>query len=154
MAFFASFFLLMCWYKSQSFVFFQDKFQFCSFDDFNSLLWGYYSFDLWLFSAVKLFGIIGWGDMVGIKSERGESRKICKMNNVIIILNDMKYFCSLDLECSVMLFYNFLWDLYGFCWLNKVFSSNIFEFICDPLHGLVKQLRYVCQKKHARGEIP
>ena len=60
-----------------------------------------------------------------------------KIDNMVIMLNDMKKFCCLDLKCSV-LFYNFLLDLNSFCWLNKVFSSNIFEFICDPLHGLAR----------------
>ena len=33
--------------------------------------------------------------------------------------------------------------------LNKLFLSNMFEFICDPLHGLARQLRYECHRKHA-----
>ena len=40
--------------------------QFCSFDNFNSLLWGYYSFSFWILLALKLtIRIIGRGDMVG-----------------------------------------------------------------------------------------
>ena len=40
--------------------------QFCSFDNFNSLLWGDYSFGFWLLLTLKLtMRIIGRGDMVG-----------------------------------------------------------------------------------------
>ena len=46
--------------------------QFCSCDNFSSLLWGYYSFGLGLLLALKLtIRIIGRGDVVGIKSEWG-----------------------------------------------------------------------------------
>ena len=67
--YFLQVFLLICWYKSQSFAFLQDEFQFFPFDNFNSLLWGYYLFGLQLFLAVKLtVRIIGSGDIVEIKS--------------------------------------------------------------------------------------
>ena len=46
--------------------------QFGSFDHFNSLPWGYYSFGFWLLLAPKLtVRIIGRGDIVGIKLEWG-----------------------------------------------------------------------------------
>ena len=46
--------------------------QFWSSDNFNSLLWGYYSFSLWLLLALKLtIRIKGSGHKIGIKSERG-----------------------------------------------------------------------------------
>ena len=47
--------------------------------------------------------------------------KFCKMN-VVAMFNDMKDFCCLDLKSSVT-----------FC-----FSSNMFEFISDPLHRLAR----------------
>ena len=56
---------------------------------------------------------------------------------VIKVFSYIKKFCWLDLKCSVMsYFYILLLDLYIFCWLNKVSSSNMFEFIFDPLHGI------------------
>ena len=66
----------MSWYKSQSFVFLYDELYFCSFDNFSSQLWGYYSFGLWLLLALKLtIRKIGRGNMVGIKSEQGQGWK-------------------------------------------------------------------------------
>ena len=57
--------------------------------------------------------------MVGTKLERRvDWKNFCKINDVVTMLNDMKDFCHLDLKCSVK------------C------SSNMFEFACDPLHGL------------------
>ena len=68
------------------------------------------------------------------------------------MLCDMKKFCCLDLKCCAMFFfYNFL---LGFCWFNKVFSSNMFEFINDTLQWPSQELRYDCQTKHVWGEIP
>ena len=69
--------------------------QFRSFDNFNSLLWVYYSFSFWLLLALKLaIRIIGRGDMVGIKMESGGSwKKVSKINNVVTMWNDMKDFC-------------------------------------------------------------
>ena len=53
-------------------MFLQNEFQFCSFDNFNSLLWGYYSFGLRLLLALRLtVRIIEMGDMAGRKSEWG-----------------------------------------------------------------------------------
>ena len=63
--------------------------QFCSFDNFNSLLRGYDSIGFWLLLTLKLtIRIIGTGDMVGTKVEMGGG--------------DMKDFCCLDLKYSVM----------------------------------------------------
>ena len=46
--------------------------QFGSSYNFSSLLWGYYSFGLWLVLELKLIiRIIGTGAMVGIKLEGG-----------------------------------------------------------------------------------
>ena len=71
MTFFASFFLSMCWYKIQSLVFLQE-----TSDNFNSLLWGYYSFGLWILLTLKLtVRIKGMGRMAGIKLERGGGSK-------------------------------------------------------------------------------
>ena len=61
----------------------------------------------------------------------------------------MKDFCCLDLKCSVMLFFTTFVRFVQICWLNKVFSSNMFELICDPLHSLVRQLKYECHRNHA-----
>ena len=51
------------------------------------------------------------------------------------------------MSCYVLC-YNFLLHLYSFCRLNKVISSNMFEFIFNPLYGLARQLRYECHWKH------
>ena len=69
--FFANFFI--CWYKSQSFVFQKmNSKHFCSFDNFNSLLWGYYFFRFWLLLALKLtIRIKVRGDVVGINWSGG-----------------------------------------------------------------------------------
>ena len=65
----ASFFLLICWCKSQSFVCLKmSSKQFCSFDNFNSLPRGYYSFGFWLPLALAI-AMIGRGDVVGINLE-------------------------------------------------------------------------------------
>ena len=65
----ASFFLLICWCKSQSFVCLKmSSKQFCSFDNFNSLPRGYYSFGFWL-PLVLAIAMIGRGDVVGINLE-------------------------------------------------------------------------------------
>ena len=62
--------------------------QFFSFDNFNLLLWGYYSIGFRLLLALKLtIRIIGTDDVVETKLERGEG---------------MKDFCCLDLKCSFM----------------------------------------------------
>ena len=58
------------------------------------------------------------------------------------MLNDVKDFCCLELKCSVMFFFNI------------EFSSKMFEFICDPLHGLASLFSCECHRKYARGEIP
>ena len=72
---------------------------------------------------------------------------------MVTILNDMNDFCCLDLKYSAMFcFNNFLLDLCSFCWWNKVFSSNMFDFICDPLYGLARQLRYECHRKCMRWD--
>ena len=61
--------------------------------------------------------------MVEIKSERGGSWKnVCKINNVVTKLNDMKHFCCLDLKCSVI----FCFQL--FVRFVQLFSWNMFEF--------------------------
>ena len=71
--------------------------QFCCFNNFNSLLLGYYQ----------------------NKIETGRGlEKLCKINNVVAMLNEMKNFCCLDLKCSVM-----------FC-----FTSN-FHRICLNLYA-------------------
>ena len=52
---------------------------------------------------------------------------------------------------SVLQFFvTFLW----FCWLNKVFSSNMLEFIFDHLYGLVRHIRNEGHRKHAWYEVP
>ena len=38
--------------------------------------------------------------------------------------------------------------------IEYVFSSNMFEFIFDPVHGLPRELRNECHRKYARGEVP
>ena len=71
------------------------------------------------------------------------------------MLNDMKKFGCLDLKCCAMFFfYNFLLGMYSFCWFNKVFSSNMFEFIYDTLQWPSQEWTYDCQTKHVWGEIP
>ena len=73
--------------------------QFCSFDNFNSLLWGYYSFGILLLLALKLtIIIIERGDMVG-----GGSKSFA---NLIVVtkLNIMKGLKCLHLKFFVMLF--------------------------------------------------
>ena len=65
--FFASFFYKYADIKVKVlFSFKMNSKQFCSFDNFSSLLWGYYSFGFWLLLALKLtIRIIGRGDMIG-----------------------------------------------------------------------------------------
>ena len=85
--------------------------QFCCFDNFNSLLWGYYSIGFWILLALKFtIRIIGRGDMAGTKLERrrGWKKKI------------MKDFCCLDLKCS-----------FRFC-----FTSN-FHRVCLNLYEIL-----------------
>ena len=65
---------------------------------------------------------------------------------MVTMLSDMKDFLLLTFK--MFCFPN----LSSFCWLNKVSSLNMFEFMCDPLHGLARQLRYECQRKHAWSE--
>ena len=55
--------------------------------------------------------------------------------------------------CYVLL-YNFLLDLYIFCWFNKIFSSNMYKFILDHLHDQVMQSRDECHRKHAWSQFP
>ena len=116
----AFFFSLMCWYKSQSFVFVHDdpfllfSKQFCYFDNFNSLPWGYYLFGFWLLLALEItIRIIIRGGMVGIKLERGGGWKnFCKIN-VVNMLNNMKDFCCLDLKYTIVflhqIFIEYIW---------------------------------------------
>ena len=67
----------MCWYKTQSFVYLKDESKkFCYSDNFKSLLWGYYSFGLWILLTLELaIRIITKGDMVVIKLKQGGSWK-------------------------------------------------------------------------------
>ena len=60
--------------------------EFWSSDNFNLLVWAYYSFSFWLLLALKLTTwIMGRGDMAGIKLERGDGWKnICKINYVVL----------------------------------------------------------------------
>ena len=131
--------------------------QFFSFANVNPLLWDYYSFGLWLLLALKLrIRIIGRSNVVGIKLEPGGVWKYFPrliMFGQYVKLYERFLLLRFKMFCYV-LFYNFLLDMYSFCWLNKVLSSIFFEFICDPLHSLAKRLRYECYRKYAWGEIP
>ena len=65
-------------------------------------------------------------DMVGTKLERrGGFEKFCKINNVVSMLNNIKSFFLLRFKIFYALFY-------------IEFSSNVFELICEPLHGLAR----------------
>ena len=57
-----------------------------------------------LFLALKLTTrIIGSDDMAEIKLELGRGgKKLCNINNVVTIINDITNFCCLDLKCSIM----------------------------------------------------
>ena len=68
--------------------------------------------------------------------------RFCKINKVVVMLNNMKDFSCLDLKCSVMFsvtsnFHRTCWNLYAslFSWTSQA-------------------VKYECHGKHARGEIP
>ena len=55
----------------------------------------------------------GWHSWTKIGAGR-ELEKLCKINNVVAMLNDVKDFCCSDLKCCYVLLSNFLLDLYSF----------------------------------------
>ena len=122
--------------------FLQDEFRAVFPSNFFPLPLGCCSLDFWLILALKLtIWLIGGIDMVGIMLDRG-LEKCWKINNIIDAFNEMKKRMLLIFKMFYyVLFYNFLLDLHNFCWLNKVFLSNQFEFMFESLHG-IRKYRY------------